>query len=171
MGVGKTLVGGMLARMAGRAFVDLDEWIEHTRGQTITEIFAECDERGFRQIEHRALLHVLSRPPSVVATGGGAYLFTRNRRLIDKNGVSVQLAARNSTIWGRIRHDTTRPLLSGDGARERLRILANRRRPVYEMAKLTIRIGSGERPVSVADRILDGLAGRGVAMNRERSCR
>ena len=35
MGVGKTTVGRVLARMMDRPFVDLDEWIEQRQGMTI----------------------------------------------------------------------------------------------------------------------------------------
>ena len=46
MGCGKSGIGRRLARLAGRSFVDMDEYIEKKAGKTIKEIFAEEGERS-----------------------------------------------------------------------------------------------------------------------------
>ena len=48
MGCGKTTAGHMLAQQLGRPFVDCDELMEGTTGRTISQIFAQDGERGFR---------------------------------------------------------------------------------------------------------------------------
>ena len=54
MGCGKSSIGRRLARLAGRSFVDMDEYIEKKAGKTIKEIFAEEGEEAFRQMEEDA---------------------------------------------------------------------------------------------------------------------
>jgi shikimate kinase len=78
---GKSVVGLRLASDLHLPFYDLDQQIELLAGKSISEIFAEEDERGFRTRESAALHEVLSRPAGVVALGGGALLHDQNRRL------------------------------------------------------------------------------------------
>ena len=56
MGAGKTTYGKRLARDINYNFIDLDQKIEAEQGKTISEIFAEKGEDGFRQIEREAMM-------------------------------------------------------------------------------------------------------------------
>ena len=44
MGCGKTTVGGRLARLTGRRFVDMDAFIEEEAGMRVKEIFDRMAE-------------------------------------------------------------------------------------------------------------------------------
>ena len=52
MGSGKTVVGGELAKIMGRKFIDTDELIEKQQGVAIKAIFAVHGEDYFRELEH-----------------------------------------------------------------------------------------------------------------------
>ena len=62
-------------------------------------------------METQVLDRLLSGPPSVLSTGGGAFLQEGNRALIGELGVSVWLRADIDLLWARVRHKDTRPLL------------------------------------------------------------
>ena len=54
MGCGKTSVGKRAAKLLGRQFCDLDSYIERKAGMTVSEIFAQEGEAGFRARETQA---------------------------------------------------------------------------------------------------------------------
>ena len=78
MGCGKSTVGRNLARKTGRRFVDMDAYKEKKTGKTISEIFAEQGEDGFRDIEHEVCAELAKKSSLIIATGGGALTFERN---------------------------------------------------------------------------------------------
>ena len=49
MGAGKTTVGKALAKTLGLEFYDLDWYIESRMRKTVSQIFAEKGEEGFRK--------------------------------------------------------------------------------------------------------------------------
>lgn len=92
MAGGKTTLGRAVAAMSRCDFVDLDEYIEHKTGMTVSEIFARHGETRFRQLEHSALKELVADPrPMIVACGGGTPCNPANMELINSHGVSVWL--------------------------------------------------------------------------------
>ena len=91
MGCGKTTIGQMLAQQLGRPFVDCDQLLEERTGRTITEIFAQDGERGFRSLESQMLEQLSGQQGLVVATGGGAVLSRHNVVALRRNGILVFL--------------------------------------------------------------------------------
>ena len=87
MGCGKTTAGHMLAQQLGRPFVDCDELMEGTTGRTISQIFAQDGERGFRSLESQVLEQLSSQEGLVIATGGGAVLSRKNVISLRRNGI------------------------------------------------------------------------------------
>jgi len=138
MGVGKTSVGTRLARDLGYVFVDTDELIEADQKITITEIFSTFGEPYFRDVEARVIGSVLAGEGQVVATGGGAVIREENRRAFKENGVTICLTAHPESIYGRIRHETHRPLLQGPGPQEKIRELLAAREQFYRQADFII---------------------------------
>ena len=67
MGCGKTSVGRRAAKLMGRKFCDLDQYIEEREGMSVKEIFAQYGEEGFREREARAVREVAFRRGLVVA--------------------------------------------------------------------------------------------------------
>lgn len=90
MGSGKTTLGKALARATGRTFIDLDEFIEESQHRTISEIFDEMGEIGFREIEREALDKIARKRDCIIATGGGT---------VCREGVMERLNAIGVTVW------------------------------------------------------------------------
>lgn len=93
-GSGKTTVGRELARLSGKPFVDLDEEIIRKAGKPIPEIFASQGEGPFRQLEHEVLTEACSRSGQIIATGGGAVLWSENRAAMRRTGRVYHLRRR-----------------------------------------------------------------------------
>jgi len=72
MASGKSTVGRRLADRLALPFIDLDDLIERREGASVSELFRERGELGFRAAEREALEAVLAGPPAVLACGGGA---------------------------------------------------------------------------------------------------
>ncbi len=114
MGSGKSTLGRRLAAALAWPFVDLDAEIERRAGRSIAEMFAAHGEEWFRDCEHAALCEqaAISRrgAPRVVALGGGAYAFERNRSLLRPVGPTVWLDAPVGMLWERVCRAAHRPL-------------------------------------------------------------
>ena len=156
MGAGKTSVGRILAARLGIDFVDADTEIEAAAGESIEEIFASRGEAVFRQGERRVIARLLSGPPRVIASGGGAYMDADTRARIAASGVSVWLKADLDTLVKRISRRGGRPLLKGRRPREVLARLIEERYPVYSEADIRIETGE-DPPETVAERIVEAL--------------
>ena len=104
MGSGKTTIARELALLMGREMLDLDHVIAEAEGRTAKEIIEQDGEDSFREIETRSLGEVLENSvPGVIALGGGAWTFERNRNLvIQHGGVTVWLDATFELCWKRI---------------------------------------------------------------------
>ncbi len=138
MGSGKTAVGRALSHRLGVPFRDSDAAIEEAAQATIAEIFARDGEPFFRNREAEVIGRLLSGPPCVLSTGGGAFLSERNRDAIAARGVAVWLDATEDLLWERVRHKETRPLLRTANPRHTLRDLFAARGPVYALARLRV---------------------------------
>ena len=140
MGSGKTAIGRALALQLDVPFVDSDAAIEEAAAATIPEIFARDGEAFFRNREAEVLARLLSDTPQIVSTGGGAFLASANRDLIAQKGVAVWLNADIETLWERVRHKDTRPLLRTADPKATLTALFNDRSPIYQLAGLQTQV-------------------------------
>ncbi len=138
MGAGKSTVGRRLANKLGRPFVDSDDEIEKAAGLSVADIFALHGEDEFRRVERKVLQRLLDGPPQVLATGGGAYLNADTRELMRKHAITIWLNADLETLWKRVSRRNHRPLLRRPDAKEVLSNLFDERRPIYELADLTV---------------------------------
>ncbi len=166
MGAGKTAVGTALARQLGVPFLDSDEEIVRAADRSIPEIFENHGEAFFRARETEVLARLLRAAPSVLSTGGGAFLSERNRALIKESGVSVWLRADLDLLWQRVRHKSTRPLLRTANPRETLRGLYEGRVPFYSLADLTVDSVVDLSVEAMAQRVAETLALRADVLER-----
>ncbi|TNC69520.1 shikimate kinase [Rubellimicrobium roseum] len=160
MGSGKTAVGKALAARLGAQFLDSDAAIEEAAKATIPEIFARDGESFFRDREAEVIARLLSGPPVVLSTGGGAFMADRNREAIARAGVALWLDADLDTLWERVRHKDSRPLLRTSDPKGTLAEIYERRVPVYRLAGLHVRSEPGCSVEETASRALSVLATR-----------
>ena len=152
-GSGKSTVGAELAGRYGVPFVDLDVEIERETGMTVTEIFADRGEPGFRALEAPALVKASTQDPSVVACGGGVVLEPANRIALRNTGICVYLDVPLEELKRRVTPATDRPLIR---AEEDLERLLEARGPLYREFAAHVVDASGP-PGEVADAIVEEL--------------
>lgn len=162
MGAGKTAVGTALARQLGVPFLDSDEEIVRAAQMSVAEIFARDGEPFFRARESEVIERLLSGPPAVVSTGGGAFLAQANRDMIARLGVSVWLRADLELLWNRVRHKTTRPLLRTADPKATLSELLAARTPFYEQAQIAVEAEPGLSIEDMATKVVEALAAAGI---------
>ncbi len=138
MGSGKTAIGRSLAGVLGVPFVDSDAEIERAAQATIPEIFKRDGEAFFRDREAEVIARLLHGPPAILSTGGGAFLAQRNRDNITQHGVSVWLDVDLATLWDRVRHKSTRPLLQTHDPYETLKSILADRKDIYALADMKV---------------------------------
>ncbi len=148
MGAGKTAVGRALAELIGVAFVDSDHEIERASHSTIAEIFERDGEAFFRARETEVIARLLNGIPSIVSTGGGAFLQAPNREVIANGGISVWLKADLDLLWERVRHKNTRPLLQTQDPKATLAEIYGARVPIYADAMIHV---EAEEKLSIAE--------------------
>lgn len=161
MGAGKSTVGRRLADRLGVSFVDSDSEIETAADMTIPEIFERFDEQYFRDGERRVIARLLADEPCVLATGGGAFLSSENRKMIGEGGVSVWIKADLETLWDRVKDKTSRPLLNGDDPKGVLTKLLEARYPLYGTADIVVNSAAGDPHEVVVAAIIEALENAG----------
>ena len=99
MGSGKTTLGNALARELGLPFFDLDWYIENRFCRTVTRLFEERGEEGFRRIEHEMLHEVAEFEDVVIAAGGGTPCFFDNIDYMNRQAQTVYLKATPEVLF------------------------------------------------------------------------
>ena len=125
---------------------DADEEIVNAAGCSIADIFEIYGEQAFREVEERVMARILSETPSVVATGGGAFINDQTRDLIARHSISVWLKADLKILLERTKRRDSRPILKAGDPQKILRELMETRYPIYAEADLTVE--TGEESVS-----------------------
>lgn len=156
-GCGKSTVGRKLAELIGGDCLDTDEFIVQQAGKSISTIFGEEGEAGFRRREREAIAHVSANPPAVISVGGGAVLDEENVRVLEKAAVLVWLTAPADVLWRRVASDQatadSRPPLTDRGGREELEHLLAMRAPFYKQAADIVIDTQRSTPLEVAREI------------------
>ncbi|MEW6750959.1 MAG: shikimate kinase [Candidatus Latescibacterota bacterium] len=160
MGVGKSKIGGILARRLGRAFLDTDQMVEARAGKPVAAIFAEEGEAHFRGLEHAAVVEAAGRGDVVVSLGGGAIARDRNWEVIRRAGVLVCIDADVDTILTRVSRREDRPLLAGldpQARRARIEALLAQRAVFYARADVRVESTESRPPEATAEILLARL--------------
>ncbi|WP_249621062.1 shikimate kinase AroL [Desulfuromonas sp. CSMB_57] len=155
---GKTTIGRALARALGYDFVDTDRHLLESAGRTVAEIVAEEGWEGFRQRESAAL-RAVTRPATVVATGGGMVLAAANRQFMREHGIVLYLAAPAAVLAARLHADpetAQRPTLTGRPIAEEMAEVLAAREALYREVAHQVLDGTAE-PQAVVEQALAAL--------------
>ncbi len=156
MGAGKSVIGRMVAQKIGLPFIDADNEIEVAANRSIEEIFKYYGEEHFRDGECRVIERLLTNDCCVLATGGGAYIESKTRDIIQKNAISIWLNADFDILWERVSRRDHRPLLKADNPQDILRGLIKKRYPIYAKADMEV-ISENISKEAMRDRIIDAV--------------
>ena len=142
MGSGKTTVGKALSKETGMMFYDLDWYIESRMHKSVSQIFAEKGEEGFRKIEYNMLHEVAEFEDVIISCGGGTPCFFDNMDYLNQQGEVVYLKASPETLYKHLlMAKIERPLLKDKSADELIAYITEhlkQREPFYEKARHTL---------------------------------
>ena len=142
MGAGKTTIGKALSKELGVIFYDLDWYIESRMRKTVSEIFAERGEEGFRKIEYNMLHEVAEFEDVIISCGGGTPCFFDNMDYLNQQGQVVYLKADPEVLYKHLMMaKTERPLIKGKSHDELLTFIREqleKREPFYSKARYTL---------------------------------
>jgi shikimate kinase len=157
MGVGKSTIGRKLAQLLDLPFRDADDEIEKAAQLNVAEIFERFGEAHFRDGERRVIARLLDAGPSVLATGGGAFVQPDTRALIHEKGIAVWLDSDVATLVDRVTRKDTRPLLRGGDPKAIVARLKTEREPAYSQAPNKVMSDAGPHGEAV-NRILKAIS-------------
>jgi len=143
MGAGKSTIGRRLAKRLGLPFVDSDVAIEEASGSPTAELFERYGEQNFRDGERRLVARLVEGDVRVIATGGGAFIDSRTRQLLNERAITVWLDAPVDVLVERTARRDNRPLLKNGDPAATLARLDQERRAFYSEAKIHIRSEGG----------------------------
>ena len=157
-GAGKSSIGRRLALRLGLRFLDADTEIEAAAGLPITEIFSRYGEAHFRDGERRVISRLVSGPPVVLATGGGAFADAATRAALRQSGaVTVWLKCGHATLLRRVVGRGHRPMFLAEEPAEVLHRLMALRHPLYAEADIVVPC-TDESPDSTTRRVHEAVA-------------
>ena len=159
MGSGKTTVGKALSKETGMMFYDLDWYIESRMRKSVSQIFAEKGEEGFRKIEYNMLHEVAEFEDVLISCGGGTPCFFDNMDYLNQQGDVVYLKATPETLYKHLlMAKVERPLLKGKSSEELVAYITEHlkeRAPFYEKARYTLDVNV----LDEYDKIKDSVEG------------
>ena len=139
MGSGKTTVGKALSKETGMMFYDLDWYIENRMHKSISQIFAEKGEEGFRKIEYNMLHEVAEFEDVIISCGGGTPCFFDNMDYLNQQGDVIYLKATPEVLYKHLlMAKIERPLLKDKTPDELIAYITGHlkeREPFYQKAK------------------------------------
>ena len=139
MGAGKTTLGRALAKELNIQFIDLDSYIEERLCKSVSQIFAEKGETGFRDIERRMLHEAGEFENVIISTGGGTPCFFDNIEYMNGQGTTVFLDVPIDRLFIRLSiARKKRPLIMNKSDEELRSFIAEqlgKRLPHYSKAK------------------------------------
>ena len=138
-GSGKTTLGKALSKETGLMFYDLDWYIESRMRKTISELFAEMGEEGFRKVEYNMIHEVAEFEDVIISCGGGTPCFFDNMDYLNQQGDVVYLKATPETLYKHLQMARVeRPLLKGKSQEELIDYITTHlqeREPYYQQAR------------------------------------
>ena len=123
MASGKTVVGRALAKKLKKRYVSTDSLIVKRSKMAIRTIFARYGEARFRKLESAAAVSLKKAKNTVIATGGGIVLKSKNVKMLKRIGLVAWLKVSPETVLKRIGSLKHRPLLHIADKAARLKVI------------------------------------------------
>ncbi len=154
-GSGKTTVAQLLAQKLTLKHLDLDQAMVNRLGLSTPEIVNKHGWDYFRDQESTIALELSKAENTVISTGGGVVLKSKNIKALKENGILIWLRTPAHVLMDRIEDSADRPpLTSATTLSEEVEQVLNERRVLYEAAADVI-IDTGDlTPEQVADKII-----------------
>ena len=138
MGVGKSTIGSLLAKVLNFKFIDMDRLIEEKEKMTIKKIFANKGEAYFRNIEKKITLNNIQDNKRVIALGGGAFINPIIRKEVLLKTSSFWLDIKPDTLIKRTNKSNKRPLIDNKNLRGDIYRIYEERKDFYGLADYKI---------------------------------
>ncbi len=160
MGCGKTTTGEELFKiLPDYTYIDIDNEIEKSTQQKISDIFLKHGEQFFRMLETEKIKKFCkNNKKQIISTGGGAFEDKENRTVLQDNGIVIYLKTSPQEIYNRIKSETHRPLLRKDFSVEKVAGIMDKRAKNYEKANVIITT-DGKTPLEIAKEIKEIING------------
>ena len=133
---------------------------------TVSQIFGEFGEEGFRDMEHKACAELAAQHNLVIAAGGGALTFERNVNVFKGKDIIVLLDVSLDVIQQRLEGDKNRPLLQRPDRDEAMKSLYYGRMPKYLAAADIVVKGEGT-PIKTAFAVMEAVKGMTKTVSRK----
>ena len=163
MGSGKSVIGNLLAKQLHLPFVDSDDCLESKAQQSITQIFEEQGELGFRKMERNVLHELLTdNQDKVLSLGGGTPCYFDNMDVITQHTSKVVYLDTSIQVLVErlLKEKNDRPVIAHLDSKESLTEFVGKhlfeRRPFYRKAPIIIAI-QNQYPSEVVQQIDDSL--------------
>ena len=166
MGSGKSAIGKVVSSILDVPFRDADVEIERAAKLSIPEVFERHGEEFFRDKEDRVIKRLLNEKRCILATGGGAFINENIRTSIKEHSVSIWLNADVDTLWKRVKHKRSRPLLRTDNPRETLVNIYTDRFKTYSLADIIIDSNEKSSLEEMANLVIKSLLDRNDLIER-----
>ena len=161
---GKSTLGRLLSARHGWSLFDVDRGIEEKTGKTLTALYEELGEAGYRPIETEVIAAMCAGvgESRVVSLSAGSLIQRENWSYVKgEDSLVVYLKASPQELWRRISEDpasaSTRPRLTKGGLDEVVEVLAIRA-PAYEQCADLV-VDATLAPELLADEVDAYLAG------------
>jgi len=158
-GVGKSTAGVILAKIAGKQFLDSDLVIQQKEKRLLREIIEEEGTEGFIEIENRINAELITEN-SVIATGGSVVYGKEAMTHLREIGIVVYLKVDFDVIESRLSDIKGRGVVLRNG--QTLRDLYEERICLYEQYADIIVDETGLSIEQTVEAILDGIGGSGL---------
>ena len=114
-GCGKSTVGVVLAKTLGMRFVDTDLIIQQEQHDVLHKLIERYGIKRFEEMEEEALLSVMDKKDTVIATGGSAIFCERGMNFLKQTGVCVYLEVPCDELKRRLSNIKTRGIAAAKG--------------------------------------------------------
>jgi shikimate kinase len=145
-GSGVQSMGQILSMRTGLTLNETDRWIEHVAGCSLVKMVKERGEEALRKVEREMVAKALrSGPISTIVLGDGALLDPYSRKAVLEQSFLVYIEAHPDILWERFQEERRLnpewaypPSLQAIVQKSDFITLFEDRRPLYEMADLTV---------------------------------